>query len=112
MGCEEGSRVTWRVKGKVSQLPFGVLLFLIFKTELLTLAATCFVLGEEGREERGWGGILIEPSILEGSLAAGDGHSGWGPAVRFARLASRLLLPHGLQSQVTGDHAGGGLGRL
>ena len=112
MGCEEGSRVTWRVKGKVSQLPFWCFAILIFKTELLTLAATCLVLGRGGEGRRGNREVSDEPSVLEGSLAAGDGYSGWGPAVRFARLASRLLLPHGLQSQVTGDHAGGGLGRL
>ena len=30
----------------------------------------------------------------------------------MARLAARLLLPHGFPSQVTGDRAGGGLGWL
>ena len=107
MGCEEGSRVTWRVKGKVSQLPFWCFAVLIFKTELLTLAATCLVLG------RGQGGEgFDEPSTLEGSLAVGGDHSGQGSAVGFARLAAGLLLPHGFPSQVTGDHAGGSLGRL
>lgn len=49
---------------------------------------------------------------MKGSLAAGGGHSGRGPAVGFARLAAGLLLPHSFPSQVTGDRAGGGLGRL
>ena len=46
-----------------------------------------------------------EPSTLEESLAAGGSHSGWGPAIGFARLATRLLLSHSFLSQVTGDHA-------
>ena len=49
---------------------------------------------------------------MKGSLAAGGGHSGRGPAVGFARLAAGLLLPHSFLSQVTCDRAGGGLGRL
>ena len=108
MGCEEGSHVTWIVKSKVSQLPFWCFAVLILKTELPPLAATCLVLGRGGEGRRGDGEGSNEPSVLEGSLAAGGGHSGWGPAVHFARLATRLLLPHGLQSQVTGDDAGGG----
>lgn len=39
-----------------------------------------------------------EPSALEGSLEAGGGHSGRGPAVGFARLAARLLLPRSFLS--------------
>ena len=66
--------------------------------------------GREGR--RGDGEVSDEPSDLERSLTAVVVTQDGGPAVRFARLATRLLLPRGLQSQVTGDHAGGGLGRL
>ena len=80
---------------------------MILKTELLPLAATRLVLGR-GQEGKG----SDEPSTLEGSLAVGGDHSGHGPAVGFARLATGLLLPHGFLSQVTGDHAGGNLGRL
>lgn len=49
---------------------------------------------------------------MEGSLAAGGGHSGREPGVGFARLAARLLLPHGFPSQVTSDGASKGLGRF
>ena len=41
----------------------------------------------------------------------GGGHSGLGPGVGSARLATRLLL-HGFQSQVAGDRAIGGLGEI
>ena len=112
MGCEEGSCVTWIVKSKVSQLPFWCFAVLILKTELLPLAATCLFLGRGGEGRRGDGEVSDEPSVLERSLTAVVVTQDGGPAVRFARLATRLLLPHGLQSQVTGDHAGGGLGRL
>ena len=80
---------------------------MILKTEPLPLAATCLVLG---RGEGGEGSD--EPSALEGSLAVGGDHSGQGPTVGFARLATELLLSHGFPSQVRGDHAGGSLGRL
>lgn len=63
----------------------------------------------EGRERRGGEGSE-EPST-SGSLVAGGGQSGWGPSVGFAGLAPRLL-PCGVLSQVTGDHAARGLGRL
>ena len=55
---------------------------------------------------RGGAGLLV-PRALEGSPVAGSGHSGWGPGVGFVGLATRLLLPHGFPSQVTGDHAAG-----
>lgn len=42
---------------------------------------------------------------------AGGGHSGLGPCVGFARLATSLF-PRGLQSQISGDHAAGALGRF
>lgn len=64
---------------------------------------------ERGRERKGKGG--------EGRGGAGSpeawwcGHSGLGPSVGFARLATRLL-PHGFQSQVAGDCAAGSLGRF
>ena len=104
--CGSDSRVGF------SQLPFWCFAVLILKTELPPLAATCLVLGRGREGRRGDGEGSNEPSVLEGSLASDGGHSGWGPAFHFARLATRLLLPHGLQSQVTGDDAGGGLGRL
>ena len=78
------------------------------------MTAVSLVLGRGGE-----GGTALgekensdEPSALEGSLEAGGGHSGRGPAVGFARLAARLLLPRSFLSQVTGDRAGGSLGRL
>ena len=48
MGCEEGSRVTWIVKSKVSQLPFWCFAVLILKSELLPLTVACLVLGRGG----------------------------------------------------------------
>ena len=99
--------MTWIVKSKVSQLPFWCFAVLILKTELLPLAATCLFLGRGGEGRRGDGEVSDEPSVLERSLTAVVVTQDGGPAVRFARLATRLLLPHGLQSQVTGDHAGG-----
>ena len=79
---------------------------MILKTQLLLLAAACSLSG------RGRRGGSDEPSASGGSPAAGGGHSGRGPGVGLARLAARLLLPHGFPSQVTGDRAGGGLGWL
>ena len=92
-------------------------MFCCFDIKNQTVSLDCSLLGlgeRRGREGTGRGEEegSDEPSALEGSLEAGGGHSGWGPAVGFARLAARLLLPHSFQSQVTGGRAGGGLGRL
>lgn len=46
------------------------------------------------------------------NLVAGGGHSALGLCVGFARLTATRLLPHGLESQVAGDRAAGGLGRV
>lgn len=88
-------------------------MFCCFDIKNQTSFPDCSLLGLgewRGREGTGRGEEegSDEPSALEGSLEAGGGHSGWGPAVGFARL----LLPHSFPSQLTGDHAGGGLGRL
>ena len=88
---------------------------MILKNRTASLDCSLLGLGERwGREGTGQGEEegSDEPSALKGSLAAGGGHSGRGPAVGFARLAARLLLPRSFLSQVTGDRAGGSLGRL
>ena len=92
-------------------------MFCCFDIKNQTASLDCSLLGlgeRRGREGTGQGEEegSDEPSALEGSLAVGGDHSGQGPAVGFARLATGLLLPHGFLSQVTGDHAGGSLGRL
>ena len=91
--------------------------FCCFDIKNRTASLDCSLLGlgeRRGREGTGQGEEegSDEPSALEGSLAAGGGHSGRGPAVGFARLAAGLLLPHSFLSQVTCDRACGGLGRL
>ena len=93
------------------------LVFCCFDIKNQTASLDCSLLGlgeRRGREGTGQGEEegSDEPSALEGSLAAGGGHSGRGPAVGFARLAAGLLLPHSFLSQVTCDRACGGLGRL
>ena len=82
-------------------------MFCCFDIKNQTVSLDCSLLGlgeRRGREGTGRGEEegSDEPSALEGSLEAGGGHSGWGPAVGFARLAARLLLPHSFPSQVTG----------
>ena len=103
--------------GSDSRVGFSQLPFWCFGVKNRTASLDCSLLGlgeRKGREGTGRGQEegSDEPSALEGSLAAGGGHSGRGPAVGFARLAAGLLLPHSFPSQVTGGRAGGGLGRL
>lgn len=49
-----------------------------------------------------------EEPRASGSLVTGGGCSVWGPGFVFARLAFGLLA-YGFPTQVTGDHAAGGL---
>lgn len=101
-GMAAGARVA-RSKERGSQVPFWCFAVLIEKNP--TASACC---GLPSLWGLGVGGSK-EPSA-SGSLVAGGGHSGWGPSVGFAGLATRLL-PCGFPSQVTGDHAAGALER-
>lgn len=79
------------------------------------LAAAFIVYGvrEEGKrvEKEGLGKGSKEPSASE-SLVASGGHLVWGPGVDFAGLAARQLASCDFLSQVVGDSAPRGLGRL